>query len=790
MTGVCDGLRVLDMAQGMAGAMVGMLLCDHGAEVVKLEPPQGDWSRGTPGFLMWNRGKQSVVLDLAAAADRDAAMRLAVAADVVVESFRPGVADKLGVGYAAVAAANPGVVHCSVSGFGELAGDLAHLQGYEGMVAAAIGRMTGLDRLSGAAEGFESQPERPRYSATATASFATAQLATQGVLAALLERRRSGRGHHVRSSLLQGAVAYLMRQEMPRGDAPREIAQISPQMHRGIELCFLVAECADGRHIQMCARQDHHFRAWMKLLGLSHIYKESRYERAPLGIPSVEDVEELEKLVRARMLQRSSAEWMELLVAADVGGDPFLTPDEFLAHPQMVENGRTALVHDPQLGDVRMPGPLVQLATTPAHTDRRAPSLGEHAAQSAWTPRITVQSGNGTASAPRPPLDGITILETAYFIAGPYASTLLAELGARVIKVETLDGDPYRRTGLQSAKFLHGKESIAVDLKRSEGTAVLHRLVERSDAFVHSFRPGVPERLCLDYPTLHALNRRLVYLYAGAYGSRGPWRARAGFHSTPTALSGAGILQAGRGNAPVDDSFPDPACALAAATALMLGLYARELQGVGQYMETTMLASTAHVMSPHLVRYNGAPDWQLPDAEQHGPNALYRLYPCRDGWIFLGVVQQREYEALATALGREDWLTDPSLADAPQRLLHDAMIADAVAGVAAAEDAQSLAARLQRAGVPAVAVSDVPLDAWLERHDMLYAAEHRQFGAYWRPPAKVHVGDLPHRFGPAAAVGEHSRALLGELGYTSAEIDRLVDTGVVGEPHATPRPAR
>jgi crotonobetainyl-CoA:carnitine CoA-transferase CaiB-like acyl-CoA transferase len=201
----------------------------------------------------------------------------------------------------------------------------------------------------------------------------------------------------------------------------------------------------------------------------------------------------------------------------------------------------------------------------------------------------------------------------------------------------------------------------------------------------------------------------------------------------------------------------------------MLGLYAREVHGVGQYLETTMLASTAHVMSPHLVRWDGAPDWQLPDAGQHGVNALYRLYPCRRGWIFVGVVQPRERRALEAALG---------LAISND----DATLAAAVAGVATAEDASSLAVRLQRAGVPAVTVSDVTPDAWLESHELLDPATHRQFGDYWRPPAKVHVGDLPHRLGPAAAVGEHSRALLDELGYGDAEIERLLQAGVVGAP--------
>src|SRR5712691_5158561 len=135
MTTACAGLTVLDFSQGMAGPLATMILADNGAQVMKIEPPQGDWARNQPGFLMWNRGKQSAVLDLGRADDREVASRLACQVDVVVESFRPGVAERLGIGYAELAAANPRLIYCSISGFGPNSPDRA-LQGYEAIVSA------------------------------------------------------------------------------------------------------------------------------------------------------------------------------------------------------------------------------------------------------------------------------------------------------------------------------------------------------------------------------------------------------------------------------------------------------------------------------------------------------------------------------------------------------------------------------------------------------------------------------------------------------------------------------
>jgi crotonobetainyl-CoA:carnitine CoA-transferase CaiB-like acyl-CoA transferase len=776
MTGACDGVSVLDLGLGMAGAMAGLVLADNGADVVKVEPPQGDWARADRGFLMWNRNKRSVVLDLKDARERDRLLGLARGADVLIESFRPGVADRLGIGWAAMRAQNPRLVYCSISGFGPANG-YADVAGYEGLVSAAIGRMVGLDPLNGAVAGQDR--DAPIFTAAPIASYGAAQLAVQGILAALRARARHGHGDHVTTSLVQGAAAFMMRQELPRGDVPRT-QLVSPVTNAGIELCFMTARCSDGRYLQMCARQDAHFRDWVTAIGLGHLLNDPRFAGAPLGMRRIEDVHELDRLIRDRMTTRTSNEWMSVFTSDyDVGCDPFLTPAEFLEHPQLVENGRVVEVGGPEAGSSRQIGPLVNLSDTPSAPGRRpVPRLGAHTAEVLATPRAPRAPGAG-APTRRPPLEDVTILEIAHFVAGPAASTMLAELGARVVKIEPIGGDPFRRTGLQAAKFMHGKESVAVDLKTAEGVAIVHELARRADVFVHSFRPGVPERLCVDHPTLAALNPELIYLYAGSYGSRGPQAKRAAFHSTPNALSGGGIIQAGAGNPPVDDSFPDPGSALGAATAIMLGLSARERTGRGQAMETTMLASAGYIMSPWLVAAEWLPEPPMVDKGQHGLGALYRLYRCSDGWLFVACVQDAEWRAFAEASGHAEWLADPRFVTAGARRTHDAELATAIATVLAQRGAHGWEQLFRGHGVPAVRAFEQVQDVWFEEQGLLCEASHPVFGEYWRPPVKVTLDSAPARLGPAAAVGEHTRPVLAELGYSDADVDRLCRAGVV-----------
>lgn len=778
---VLDGLHVLDFSQGMAGALTTMILADNGADVVKIEPPAGDWSRRQPAFLMWNRGKRSAVLDLKRGDDRERAAILASRADVVVESFRPGVIERLGIGYEVTAKANPGVVYCSISGFGRLA-EFSGVKGYEGVVAARLGRMTGLDETEGAAKG--QSLDRPIYLAVPLNSYAAAQLALHGIGAALLQRGQDGVGEHVMTSLLQGATATVMHQQMGKNTRRRDWS--ADLRYRGRKLTFLTAECKDGKFIQMCARMDHHFRNWMLAAGLDDVLTDPRYAAAPLGIDTLEDLLELEHRIRLRMKQRTQADWMRTFIEDyDVGADPFLTPAEFLEHPQLLANDRVLELNDPAVGRVRQLGALVMFSETPSKIGASAPALGADTAAVVATLSDTQIEPPQVRSAParnlhrEPPLAGITILELASFLAAPMAATLIAELGARVIKIEPPGGDPWRRMGLEAAHTFHGKESIVIDLKARAGRKILHDLISVADVLVTSFRPDVPRKLGFDYPSARALNHRLIYVYAASYGSKGPQSGRPAFHSTPNALGGGGILQAGIGNAPVDDGFPDPSAALGVGTAIVLGLLGRARTGRGQYLETNMLVSAGYALSSNLVLYEGSPEWQLPDGGQHGPHALYRLYQCAIGWLFVAAVREDEWASLAAVLGRPEWTSDVRFETGDARRSNDDLLISEIGTILASDTAQTWEAKLVAADIGAACADESDLAAFLIKHGLVDSASHPETGEYWRMQPRVRLTNSEVTSGPFFSAGEHSIRVLSELGYGPAEIEELVRQGYV-----------
>jgi crotonobetainyl-CoA:carnitine CoA-transferase CaiB-like acyl-CoA transferase len=612
-------------------------------------------------------------------------------------------------------------------------------------------------------------------------------LLIQGVIAALLKRASTGRGQLVETSLLDGVSAATMRLSFRRvGDAvvpTHQRSRSNDLVHRGIALTFLTAECSDGRYIQMCARQDHHFRNWLAALDLGHLLEDPRFENAPMGLKTDADVEYLEDEIRRVMRKKTQAEWMDLLSNVyDVGCDPFLTPPEFLVHADMTQNERTVTLDDPVHGPVAQIGPLVTFAERRTTIGRPAPTacleqghLADVLAPSVPSHPLTV----GPVDRTNPyPLAGKTIIEAAYYLAGPLGATLLAELGARVIKVEPLSGDPYRRSGLEVVHILHGKESIALDLKTERGRDILHRLVARADGLVHSFRPGVPERLGMDYETLHTLNPRLVYLYAGSYGSHGPQRMRPAFHSTPHALSGGGIVQGGEGNPPVDDSYPDPCAGLAVATAMALGLYAQHLTGRGDYLETTMLCATAYVHSERLTRYDGCPELPILDHGQRGFHALNRLYPTKgEGWLCL-CVHSEEWLRLCHALDHPEWINDARLRTETNRADNDTYLTSILDGVFGERPAEEWEDLLLTGGVPAVSVGS-SFEEFLLEHNLVSSEDHPGFGTYWRLRPRTRFSESSNREGPPSTIGEHTIALLEELGFEASEIDHLFADGVV-----------
>jgi len=801
-------LRAVDLSNTLAGAQVSELLADFGAEVIHVEPPGGSVLRDKPAYPFWARGKKSIELDLRNASDQDVARELAVGSDVLVETFRPGVAERWRVGYESLAAENPGLIYASITGFGRT-GPYAQLKGYEGLVMAKLGGFYGFSEMV-ARRG-------PAFATVPFCSFSAAQLAIQGILAALYERARSGLGQRVDTSLVQGLGAHDTWNWMVRHVASQypDAFSAAPPIGDGVPnhpliLRLLVALSADGRWLQFSQTTDRLFKAFMRALGLDWMFSDPEWKTAP-------DFDDVDKRVEfwERMLEsvhsKTLAEWQQLFDDdRDVWAEVFRRGSELLDHPQMLHDHQVVVVTDAERGSVRQPGPLVRLSSTPGSAGCPAPRRDQHGAELRGRRRVAVPARAANEGPRRPPLEGVTVLELGTFYAAPFGATLLADLGARVIKVEPPDGDPIRWLlgfpEVAGIKVLQGKESIAVDVATDQGREIVLQIARRADLVLRSFRAGVAERLGIDADALLAANPNLMYVNAPAYGVDGPCGDRPAF--APTIGAGSGMAWRNIGpsvpaerNLPLSDrkrsalrlstaamsvAHADGFAALGVGTGLLLALVARDRGAPGQPILTTMLSTMAHALSEDMIEYEGRAPAPTADPELYGLNARYRLYETADGWVFLAAPTAAEWDGLAASLmPYADLAGDERFASEDDRRRHDDQLAEALASIFRRRRAAEWERALTESGVGCVESANstpdvVVMEQGLGRESgFVVDVEHPTLGVHPRLAPLVSFSRSTGVAAAAPVVGQHTDAVLRELGYTEERIAALRSDGVV-----------
>ena len=803
MPGACAGIRVLDCSRGAAGSLATMVLADFGAEVIRVEEPTVEQ---LPASLFLQRGKKSAFFD------REELRRLVPGVDVVVDDT--GIADELASG-------NPALVVCSLTGFGTT-GPYAGVEADDALVMAKAG-------IFRDQPGWERDGKRPIYRSCPDGSYFAGMLAVQGVLAALRARDLTGRGQRVDLNMLKAItcrqnpqVRWLLREgeELPidRAASTETVSDaINPLAHhrdpREVTLTGMMVQCKDGKWIMHSLSEPHFFPAWIEAVGFGWIWDDDRFKGAPTRFPDDDAKVELVERLQARMKEKTSSEWMELYLAnGNVCADVIQTTQDALRHPQVVSTGLLVEFDDPRVGRMLQIGPLAKIPSAPAEVTRPAPEPGEHTETLRAAPVVPVSVPAPKRERLAGPLDGITIVEAAYYYATPFGTALLAELGARVIKIEPINGDPYRLLGRgggdpvaalghnNMVRAMQGKESIALNLKDERGRAILNRLVAEADVFVHSFRGHVPESLGIDFDTLRAINPGLVYQYAASYGSEGPYSRQPAIDPVIAAFAGQTAYQTGEGNPPLRESGADPAAAAGHAAALMLGLFARHRTGEAQYVESAMIVSNIYLNYDDAFSYEGKPDRPPVDPRQFGTGATHRLYECASAaggparapyenpdphWVMLAADTDDTFARLCRVAGREELVADPRFASVPARAEHRAELEELLVPVFLARTAHEWETELLAAGVGCIvadALSHFAFlyeDAQAQAIGMMTKVAHPSLGTYSRYAPVIDFSDTPSRALPFCEFGEHTHALLVELGYDDSEIDELHADGVV-----------
>lgn len=806
--GPLAGLVVVDLSTTLPGAQATQFLADCGAEVIMVEPPDGSPLRDLTGWPALLRGKRSVTLDLHDDADLKQLRTLLRRADVMVNTLRPTTAQRMGLTQETLAKAYPRLVVATITGWGS-SGPFRDYKGWEALVMAKTGVMH-------EKRGLAPRPG-PAFTTFAYASWGAAHAAVQGVLAALLERERSGLGQVVETNLVTGMGSMdpynwfyeMVLERYPGAFEPMDAAyddQGRPQAY--LIYALLVCPTKDGRWLQFAQVSPKLIGAWLTELDLLKELADPKWEGFPM-LPTPELRAEWWDMMIERVGSRTLAEWQQAMEEnLDLSGELFRTPEDSLDHPQTIHEGRSAIVADPELGPVRQPSTLIHVGGKPLTQLRPAPRLGEHNDILSVADPVDSPATDGPGP-DDPPLKGITVLEFGSMFAGPYGATLLADLGARVIKVEPREGDNIRNLvafpEAGGAKVLQGKESIAIDFTKPDGLELVYELAKRSDIVLQCFRGKAAERSKIDEASLKAVNPELAFVTTSGYGVDGPFAHRAAYAPSIGAASGLALIDshdAGNPPADLDDlhrravqlhaggTVPavqsDGIAAHGVGSALLVALYAKRRGAALSNVVTTMLGTVQQAMISYNASYASRPANVAADEQFFGMSALYRMYPAADGYVFLAAPLAREWPALAKALSPYvDLHADERFADAESRAAHDDELIAALAPVFATKTTLEWEHELCAQDVGCVEVVEANSELVLQTDPFFEAGyavdavspifdEHRRLAPLCRFSRSRTRADA------GCTIGQHTDALLREIGLDDAAIAELRAKEIVG----------
>ncbi|MCP5029700.1 MAG: hypothetical protein GY929_25800 [Actinomycetia bacterium] len=745
------GVRVLELAERVAGPSAASYLADLGADVVKVECRAGDPGRARPDFAAWNRSKRVVVADPHDPQSTAALVELAGEVDVVVVDevwlLRLEAAgvdlDEATRGEAVICR----LVATSAAGMGSLPAD-------EDAIAAATGLMSGQP-------GHHDGPSRYVFPVLGVFS---GMLAALGAAAGLLSDARGG---GVRNpwvplagvgAFLQGLVGASQR----RPSEARSAVRVPTPL--GLNQTYRCYQASDGWLCVTCTNPDFYARFCLSL-GLEELVVDERFRYAPWGV-SLRDQPIQEAAISPRIASRTVAEWMAVFEEFDVPAQPVQSLEEFLASDIVGRNGLLIPAADSRLP--RFPATIdgwtqTKLDPPPQYDARLELSELE------WERREPGASGEHGPLAGRPahsrgPLDGMMVADFGSYLAAPLCSTLLADLGADVIKVEPPEGEGLRSSGLSCISINRGKRGLAVDLRHPDGRNVVDALLERADVVLTAFRPGVSERLGLDYERLIELNPGAVAVNIEGYGDVPRVADRPSFDPLIQALSGQMHLQGASAGKPVcfTVSLNDFGAGFVAALSVVTLLRRRQLTGDGGRASVLQAGVALQLLAGHVAANDAGTELPL-DPLRSDP--LHGVYPTESGHV---AVVADDRGGILDWLGLDRTATDAAIEAAMSHRL------------SRLDRAPALPSSLQTVPVAPPYMNGLDLAVFAES-GIHWSFEHPYFGEVLSVGRPLGFdGEPPLRAG--GYIGEHTREILTELGYESARIDELYDSGVVASP--------
>ena len=760
--GLLEAVRVLDIG-GAESDAVSRLFADLGADVLKIEPPDGSPARralpsvaGTSiPFALHNANKRSAVLDPLMAADRDRFIGLGGAADIVVDGGNPSGAAAFGTSCAALAEQFGHLVALSVTDFGAT-GPYASWRATDPVLYAMSTSLSRTGPTSGT----------PVLPPTGIASATAAVQAAWAALAAYYHRLQCGTGEYIDFSRFEGVVQALDPPFGTEGQAAVGLKR-SSELWRGRprnQQLYPIFPCKDG-YVRICLLSPRQWRGMHGWLGEPEQFADPKFDTIAARYAAARELNAaIADLVAAKTMD-------DLVTEGQRRGIPIaavLTPAEVLSSAHFREVGALADVELAPGSGMSIPvGPFV---VDGEHAGYARPARSVGADEAAWATRPSATSPPGVPTGR--PFAGMRILDLGVIVAGGELGRLFADLGAEVIKIESAaypDGlrqtVPGQATSRSWALAHRNEYGLGLDLRHQSGAKLFDRLVAGADAVFANFKPGTLASLGFSYERLRALNPRIVLAESSAFGATGPWSERMGYGPLVRATTGV-TWQWTSEDAPrgsfydATTVFPDHISARVTAVAALAAVIGRHRTGTGAHVHISQAEAAVNQLATAYVA-EAARAARLPVADD---TAVHTVYRCDgdDEWCVISLRDDGDHAALAAITGGTD-----------------------VSEWTRTRDKTAVAEELQGAGVPAAPMYravDVLADPQITFRKVFSEMTHPLLDA----PMPTEIGPAPYlhiapaELRPAPMPGEHTREICQKLLTLDAdETDRLIAEGVL-----------
>jgi crotonobetainyl-CoA:carnitine CoA-transferase CaiB-like acyl-CoA transferase len=780
------GLRVVDLSTEISGPYATKLFVDAGADVIKVESPEGDplrrWTASEqdlpegvdgPLFEFLNASKRSVVLDLQSDEGKAGLRKLVATADIVVESFAPGTLDGLGLSLAELQEENPALCLVTITPFGQT-GPWKDRPSSEFTQQAGVGAID-----------YRGLPGRkPVAAGGRIGEWAVGVFAAVGGLTAWLSARNTGAGQHVdvasfETIVLCMTVYHDLNGQWVDGDLPRaiELPSIEPAKDGWVGFCTVTGQ----QWTDFCA-----------MIGQQKVAEDHSYLDGRLRM---EHIDFIQGIVQPWTREKTVDEIVELASLLRIPvtpiGDGSTLPeiDHFKARGTYSKNAKGVVVPRPHYllgaGELRAPG--------------ASPTLGQHTEEvMAELDEAERDFSDETGGMPQP-LDGLRVLDLTTFWAGPVATCFLSDMGADVLKVESIQRpDGMRFAGARPGEQMWdwspvfaganpGKRCVTLQFDSEEGLALLKRLIAKADVVIENFSARVLENFDLGYEAVREINPSAIMVRMPAFGLDGPWRDRPGFAMTIEQVSGLAWMTGYEDLPLVIRGVCDPVGGMHAVFALLAALEHRKRTGDGQLVEVPLVEVALNLAAEQVIEYSAFGELLTRDENRAPTAAPQGVYHCvGEAEIALSVTTDEQWLSLCKLMGAPELAGDGELSTRKGRRAQHDRIDEGIDAWFKDKDIALAVEQLLGAGVPASAVVNghhVMPNPQLEHRGFFQNLKHPVTGDTRYPGFPMNysiLGNQLHRSPPPTLGQNNEEVLRGELGLSEEEYEDLKARQVIG----------